>query len=60
MEHYRSTSAGDERLHTSVIDHCCLSQGRQQGITVPVVKDMKNKGSLCLHGPVERSEYVLR
>ena len=61
MTHFRNTSADEERLHVCVMDYCSPSQGCQQGITVPVVKEMKTKADSAFMAPSkELDEYLVK
>ena len=43
LKHFRNTFVDEERLHTIEMDYCFPLHGSYQGITVPVIKEMKTK-----------------
>ena len=63
MKHLRSTGAwSDEgKLHTFVMDYCFPSQGKQQGNTVLVVKEIKTKAISTIMVPNNgANEYLVK
>ena len=61
MKHCRNTFEDEERLHTFVMDCCFPSQGCQQGIIVPVIKEMKTKAVGAFMVPSkELSDYLVK